>query len=297
MLLGAGMVSIFPQQLLADSVCDVEHPFMPPRPEYKEVCHNCGMKRSMWARTWHSYSGTEGDLEVCSIHCLAEAANNSGTVPGNVRVALYLDPETTIPVEQAWYVVGSRARGTMAMKSKLAFPSEEEGAAFAGECGGSLTDFAGAYAAAAGSIAKENEMINSNRVAKGKIVEPVDNRDVCPVCGMYPARYPSNKCQLLTADGEVIHFCATQCLFEFLKNPQKYQKTAVQVNVIWVIDYQSGSWIYGRNAYYVVGTPVKGPMGKEAFPFVNLEEAKTFSTAHSGKVLRFDKVSIDQIML
>ena len=140
-------------------------------------------------------------------------------------------------------------------------------------------------------------MINSNRLAKGKIVEPVDNKDICPVCGMYPARFPKNKCQLQTADGEIVHLCTTQCLFEFLKNPQNYKKPGMKAKSIWVIDYQSAQWIYARNAYYVLGTTVKGPMGKEAFPFVNSEDAKKFSTDHGGKIVRFNNVTIDQIMI
>ena len=37
-------------------------------------------------------------------------------------------------------------------------------------------------------------------------------------------------------------------------------------------------------------------MGKEAFPFVNSENANKFIVAHSGKILRFDSVTIEQIM-
>ena len=50
------------------------------------------------------------------------------------------------------------------------------------------------------------------------------------------------------------------------------------------------------NAFYVLGTAVNGPMGKEAFAFVNKETAGKFSTAHKGTVLRFKEVTIQQIM-
>lgn len=297
MLVGAGIIYVFPRELLASNQCAVNHPFMPPNAAFKGECHNCGMKRAMWARTWHTYTRTDRTLEVCSLHCLAEAALNSGSTPENVQVALYLDPQINRPAAHVAYVIGSEARGTMTMKSKLAFATKQEAETFAGECGGSVGNFNDAYQAAMTTIKKENQRINQNRVAKGKIVEPVDNKDICPVCDMYPARYPKNKCQLQTSDGEVIHFCSTQCIFEFLKNPQKYNNPGIKTKFIWVIDYESDEWIYAKNAYYVLGTTVIGPMGKEAFPFVSSDDARNFSTAHSGKTMIFQDVTIEKLMI
>lgn len=294
-LVGAGLISVFPREMLAQSLCEVEHPLMPPNTKFKGMCHNCGMMRPMWARTWHSYELSGQQLEVCSLHCLAESSINSGTTPQNLQVALYLEPEKSLPVERVFYVVGSKAPGTMTMQSKLAFVSKEKAEAFAKECGGKVVPFNEAYQAAVATIAKENQMIERNRISSGKIVEPGD-KDGCVVCGMYPARYPKNKCQLQTADGAVVHFCCTQCLFEFLANPAKYEHAGVQAKLIWVIDFDNGQWIYAKNAFYVLGSGVRGPMGKEAFPFVSAEIAKRFIAAHSGELARFNSVTIEQIM-
>lgn len=296
MLVGTGLLYLFPHNVFAGDTCGVAHPFMPPNKNFPGTCHNCGMKRPMWARTWHSYELDGEKLEVCSMHCLAEATLNSGVTPKSVQVALYLDPQKSVAADQAFYVLGSKARGTMTMKSKLAFATRQEAEAFAGECGGAVVSFEDAYQEAATAIAKENQMINHNRISKGKIVEPIDNKDICPVCDMYAARYPKNKCQIQTADGKVIHFCSTQCLFEFLKNSHKYAMPALKTKFMWVVDYESGQWIYAQNAFYVLGTNVRGPMGKEAFPFINKEKATEFSKAHSGTVLRFKEVIIERIM-
>ncbi len=126
------------------------------------------MKRAMWARTWHTYTSTGRTLEVCSLHCLAEAALNSGSTPDNVQVALYLEPQITHPADIVFYVIGSQARGTMSMKSKLAFATRQEAETFASECGGSVGSFSDAYQAAMTTIKKENQKISQNRVAKGK---------------------------------------------------------------------------------------------------------------------------------
>lgn len=295
-LIGAGIITISPKLLFASEGCHVVHPFMPPNTSFSGECHNCGMERPMWARTWHTYNQEGSVKEVCSIHCLAEAALNSGIAPNNVKVALYLKPEISVPAEKAFYVVGSKARGTMTMISKLAFATTKEAQEFSNECGGKVTDFKGAYAAAMSSIAKENQMINKNRLSKGKIVEPKDNIDLCPVCNMYPSRYPKNKCQLQTADGRVIHFCSTQCMFEYLKNPHLYDNKKLSVKFIWVVDFETEQWIYAQNAYYVLGSDATGPMGKEAFPFISQKNADNFAVAHSGQTRRFKDVSIDAIL-
>lgn len=295
-LVGTGLFYLFPKDVFAGNGCDVAHPLMPPNNDFPGECHNCGMMRPMWARTWHTYALEGQELEVCSMHCLAEATMNSDTIPQNVQVALYLAPEKSIAADQAFYVVGSKARGTMTMNSKLAFATKQEAAAFAAECGGTVLSFGATYQTAAKTIEKENQMINLNRISKGKIVEPADNIDLCPVCDMYPARFPKNKCQLQTADGEVVHFCSTQCLFEYLKNSQQYGKPDLKTKFIWVVDYDNGNWIYAPNAFYVVNSDVAGPMGKEAYPFVNIQNAKKFSSMHPGKVLLFKEVTIDKVM-
>lgn len=294
-VIGIGGLYLFPSQLLAADPCSVQHPFMPPRKEMAGVCHNCGMTRPMWARTFHFYEVDGEKKEVCSLHCLAESTMNSGKKPEKVKVALYHEPTKIVPVTSAFYVVGSKARGTMTMKSKLAFESKEKAEQFAAQCGGTIVDFKQALAIAKTSVTKENAKIAQNRLKKGKIVEPVAT-DVCPVCNMYPARYPKNKCQIKTDSKEVVHFCSTQCLFEYLNNPMAYSKKKVMPMMVWVIDYGTGSWIYGKNAFYVIGSSEQGPMGKEAIPFMNKEAAEKFAATHKGRVLPFAGVSIGKIM-
>lgn len=249
----------------------------------------------MWARTWTTFRNSEGSFGVCSFHCLADMALKSGEEPKNVMVALYLDPKKMMSEEKAFFVVGSKAKGTMTMKSKLAFPSKAEAETFAKSCGGKTLGFAEALQMAKAAVPKENRVIAGKRLKMGKIVEPVDNKDRCPVCGMYPARYPKSKCHIMAKDKKVYHFCSTRCLFQFLSNPKEYAKTEVKPFLIWAVDYPTGEWIAGRTAHYVVGSKVQGPMGYEAFAFHKKESAEGFSRAEGGKVLRFSQVSTDKI--
>lgn len=101
----------------------IEHPLMKPgRFTDKGRCPNCGMGLNMWGRTRHAFSNSEGAHETCSIRCLADMSRNLGEEPHDVRAALYLEPEKTVPADEAVYVVGSSAAGTMTMRSKVALP-------------------------------------------------------------------------------------------------------------------------------------------------------------------------------
>jgi nitrous oxide reductase accessory protein NosL len=298
LLTAAGSViwaTLSPISVLADDPCAVKHPLMPPRQDLSGQCPNCGMARPMWARTWMTFENSDGKSQACSFHCLADVALKSGETPKNVMVALYLDPQKMIPAEKAFFVIGSKAKGTMTMNSKIAFPSKNEALKFAESCGGKVTGFNEALKLAKAGIAKENPMLVQNRLKKGVIIEPMDKKDQCPVCGMYPARYPQNKCQIIATNKKVYHFCSTQCLFEFLKSSQKYVKADVKPFRIWVIDYPTGAWISGKTAYYVVGSGKQGPMGWEAFAFDKKKDAENFTAKEGGKVLVFSKVDIDRI--
>jgi copper chaperone NosL len=276
--------------------CAVQHPIKPPNMELKGQCLNCGMGRPMWARTWMTYENSQGKSVACSFHCLADVALKSGENPKNVMVALYMEPTKMIPVEKASFVVGSKAKGTMSMTSKIAFSSPEEANEFSKSCGGKVMGYGEVLALAKEAIAKENKMINKRRIKKGKIVEPIDKKDECIVCKMYPARYPKFKNQLRTKDGKVYHFCSTQCLFAFLKDSAKYTKAEVKPMMIWVVDYPTGTWIGAKTAYYVVGSKAEGPMGPEAFAFDKIEGAKSFAEKNGGEVLTMKEVTIDKIM-
>lgn len=230
------------------------------------------------------------------MHCLADIALKSGEEPQDVQVALYLEPTKMVPANQAFFVVGSKAKGTMTMTSKLAFQSKEDAENFAKSCGGKVMSFAEAFALAKEGVAKENKVINERRIKMGKIVEPVHGKDRCAVCQMYPARYTRDKCQLQTKQGQVYQFCSTQCMFKFLADSSKYAKTNVTPFLVWVIDYPTETWFGAKAAYYVVGSKSQGPMGPEAFAFANLKDAKDFAAEHGGQVLTFKEVSVDKIM-
>ncbi|MDQ7783501.1 MAG: nitrous oxide reductase accessory protein NosL [Desulfomonilaceae bacterium] len=282
--------------VLASDPCAVQHPFMPPKAEFAGQCPNCGMVRSMWARTWMEFENSTGQYGVCSFHCLADMAVKAGEEPRAVRTALYMAPEKMIPANEGWFVVGSKAKGTMTMNSKIAFASKDDAEAFSRSCGGTVQMLPDTFSLAGRELAKEKAMIAKKRIKDGKTVEPVDNKDQCPVCNMYPARYPKNKCRLIDAEKATHHFCSTQCLFKFLEDPKSFAKKDVKPMMIWVTDYPSGAWISAKTAYYVVGSRIQGPMGHEALAFDKNSEALFMRNQEGGDVLMFPEVGIEKIV-
>ena len=57
-------------------------------------------------------------------------------------------------------------------------------------------------------------------------------------------------------------------------------------------DYYSLEFIDGRTAFYVEGSDVYGPMGKELVPFGREKDARQFLKDHKGKsLLRFGEIT------
>ncbi len=269
---------------------------MPPQKQYHGQCPVCGMVRPMWARTWIRFDPCQGVGQVCSFHCLADWIMKTGQSPTNILLTVYHSPERMIPADKAVIVLGSAAAGTMSPISKIVFDERVKAIEFAEHCGGDLIDFPKALETAKLSLVKENKMITSRRLKKGKIVEPAKT-DECPVCNMFPARYPYGKCQIQTQKGKAIHFCSTQCLFAFMGKQSLYIDTPVIPFLIWVVDQNSGMWISGPAAFYVIGSSkVFGPMGYEAFPFNSMKDAVQFAAENGGNAVDYKAVAIEKIV-
>ncbi len=286
-----------PAMTTAKQAPDIEHPIKKPKMYSKtKRCPNCGMMINMWARTRHSFQHAEGDLTTCSIRCLADKTVNSGTGATNTQVAMYIDPDKMMPVENATYVIGSTAPGTMTMKSKIAFEDKASAEKFVSSYGGQVVDFQGAFAAAKMELSKSRMLIDKKRKKTGKIKEPTE-KDACTVCGMYPARYSKHNCQIWAMDGSTLHFCSTQCMVNFNADPSKYAKgLAAKTKMAWVTLFSDGMYESAFGTYYVVGSHVNGPMGKEAIPFKLKKNAEDFVAANGGKIVGFSGLTPALVM-
>ena len=116
----------------------------------------------------------------------------------------------------------------------------------------------------------------------------------CPVCGMFVAKYTEWICSLSFKDGNRAYFDGPKDLFKFYLNPGRYGSARKQADVaaIQVKDYYSLASIDGREAYFVIGSDVFGPMGKELVPFAKKADAEGFLNDHGGKrLVRFGEIT------
>lgn len=118
--------------------------------------------------------------------------------------------------------------------------------------------------------------------------------DKCPVCGMFVAKYPDFLAQVIYTDGTYALFDGAKDLFKYLFALDTYAagKARTDIVSVYVTDYYSLSPVDGRTAWYVVGSDVYGPMGRELIPFAREAEAREFLQDHAGtELLRFDTVT------
>ena len=96
-------------------------------------------------------------------------------------------------------------------------------------------------------------------------------RDRCPVCGMFVGKYPEWWAQVVFADGGRVTFDGVKDLVRYLGDPRRYTpgRTAAAVAQVWVLDYYSVLPLPAESAFFVAGSDVTGPMGREFLPFRN----------------------------
>ena len=119
----------------------------------------------------------------------------------------------------------------------------------------------------------------------------------CSVCGMFVAKYEGWIAQIRFADSSTLFFDGVKDMMVFYHNPQKYSSSAIKdIQEIWVKDYYSQKNIDGLKAFYVVGSDVLGPMGKEFIPFGDRAAAENFLTDHKGeKIFVFEEISDERV--
>ena len=122
------------------------------------------------------------------------------------------------------------------------------------------------------------------------------DRDTCPVCGMFVARYPEWVATVVYADGHAHHFDGAKDLFKYLLDLGRWAPghRAEDIVTIAVTDYYAVQRIDARSAWYVIGSDMLGPMGHELIPHPTEGEAEEFRRDHKGaRVLRYGDVTPD----
>ena len=137
-------------------------------------------------------------------------------------------------------------------------------------------------------------LVGSQSVFSGPVETPKPAlTDTCPVCGMFVSKYPAWLATVVYKDGHAHHFDGAKDMFKYLLDMPKWAPghKAEDIQTIGVTEYYSMEMIDAKDAYYVIGSEVYGPMGHELIPLVSEEDAKEYMQDHKGvKILRFDQV-------
>jgi len=126
-------------------------------------------------------------------------------------------------------------------------------------------------------------------------------RDLCPVCGMIVSKYPNWVATVLYKDGHAHHFDGAKDMFKYLQDLPKYAPghRREDIEAIVVTDFYNLGKVDARQAWFVIGSDVLGPMGHEFVPLANKKDADDFLKDHKGKrALTFDQVTtqlVDQV--
>jgi copper chaperone NosL len=134
-------------------------------------------------------------------------------------------------------------------------------------------------------------------------VAPMEiSRDtVCTLDGMLLADFPGPKAQIHYEGADAPDFfCDTVEMFSIYLAPEQARRVrAIHVQDMGKADWSApkGHWIDARGAFYVLGSNMHGSMGPTIGAFALEADAAAFAKEHGGKVLKFDDVKADMVVL
>lgn len=136
-----------------------------------------------------------------------------------------------------------------------------------------------------------------------KVLVPIeiDRGTSCSLDGMLLADYPGPKAQIhYRGAAQPEWFCDTIEMFNIYLNPEQARGVAaVYVQDMGKADWEQpvGNWIDARSAFYVFGSKRLGSMGPTAASFATEADANAFIGENGGKLVRFDEVQADMVVL
>ena len=137
---------------------------------------------------------------------------------------------------------------------------------------------------------KENNSTES--IAKIDVPKEVK----CPVCGMFVNKYPKWSA-LMTIEGEAFYFDGVKDMMKYYIFDADFPYDRKKIKSIEVTNFYTLSTVLAKEAFYVIGSDVYGPMGNELIPFSTLKEAENFKADHKGEsVIEFKDITAKMVM-
>jgi nitrous oxide reductase accessory protein NosL len=107
----------------------------------------------------------------------------------------------------------------------------------------------------------------------------------CDLCGMIVDESSGWRAGGSAADGSTLVFDAPKCLM-------RYTHQRGEVRGAWVIEYYTQERRPARELFYVIGSDLESPMGRDLVPIAGREAGERLVADHHGEaVLSYDEVS------
>jgi nitrous oxide reductase accessory protein NosL len=118
----------------------------------------------------------------------------------------------------------------------------------------------------------------------------------CPVCGMFVAKYPKWAAEMVV-DGKPHYFDGVKDMMKYYIFDGDFPYDRKKIDKMLVTDFYTLEAIPARDAYYVLGSKLYGPMGNELIPFKDEASAKNFMKDHGGeRIVRFPEITGKMVM-
>ena len=112
------------------------------------------------------------------------------------------------------------------------------------------------------------------------LVQQGAQKEHCAMCGMNLVKFYKTS-HAAKLNGKNIQYCSLHCLTDHINQGAELENPMV-------VDVKSLKFIPVTEAFYVVGSDVKGTMSPVSkYAFKNLEDAKRFQKKHGGKIVDF----------
>ncbi len=145
----------------------------------KHWCPVCGMNIKMFYKTSHTSKLQNGNpRQYCSMRCLVVDMQEYGIDMDDIGV-VDAGTQKLIEAKEAFYVLGSKVKGTMSRVSKLAFASEKEAQKFVKRYRGKIVDFNTALNSARDSLSSDIAMLKKK---KEKKIYPMGKKIFTKMC-------------------------------------------------------------------------------------------------------------------
>ena len=136
---------------------------------------------------------------------------------------------------------------------------------------------------------------NGSMKITGKNIE-VPTKEKCPVCGMFVAKYPK-WVGLIIINKKRYYFDGVKDMMKYYIFDGDFPYSRSKISTMQVTDFYTLEGIDAKDAFYVLGSDVYGPMGNELIPFKTKKAAKNFMDDHRGeKIVHFTEITDKMVM-